>query len=89
MGTHGRDLTSEDASQQNFMAMSVKDYDRLERAIADGKRMSFWRRGTEYLVIPERLRVADGREVILARHPSTGQRMELFIDELDAIETMQ
>ena len=69
-------------------AMSVADYDRLERAIVDGRRLSFWRRGTEFLVIPERLKLANGREVILARHPSTGQRMELFIDELDAIEVI-
>ena len=48
-----------------------------------------WRRGTEFLVIPERLKLANGREVVLARHPSTGQRMELFIDELDAIEMIR
>lgn len=70
-------------------AMSVADYDRLERAIVDGRRLSFWRRGTEFLVIPERLKLANGREVIMARHPSTGQRMELFIDELDAIEVIR
>ena len=70
-------------------AMSVADYDRLERAIVDGRRLSFWRRGTEFLVIPERLKLLNGREVILARHPSTGQRMELFIDELDAIEVIR
>ena len=70
-------------------AMSVADYDRLERAIVEGRRLSFWRRGTEFLVIPERLKLANGREVILARHPSTGQRMELFIDELDAIEVIR
>ncbi len=71
------------------MNMSVRDYDRLERAIVDGQRTSFWRRGTEYLVIPERLRLAGGREVIIARHPSTGQRLELFLDELDAIELVR
>jgi hypothetical protein len=69
--------------------MSVGDYDRLERAIVDGKRISIWRRGTEYLVIPDQLRLAGGREVILARHPSTGQRLELFLDELDAIEIVR
>ena len=70
-------------------AMSVADYDRLERAIVDGRRLSFWRRGTEFLVIPERLKLANGREVVLARHPSTGQRMELFIDELDSIQLIR
>jgi len=71
------------------MGMSVRDYDRLERAIVDGKRLSFWRRGTEYTVIPERLRVVNSREVVIARHPSTGGRLELYIDELDAIEPVR
>ena len=71
------------------MAMSVADYDRLERAIVDGRRLSFWRRGTEYIVIPERLRIADRREVVMARHPSTGHKLELFVDEIDAIEAVQ
>jgi hypothetical protein len=71
------------------MDMSVKDYDRLERAIVEGTRISIWRRGTEYLVIPERLRLANGREVIHARHPSTGGQMQLFLDELDAIEVLR
>jgi hypothetical protein len=71
------------------MDMSVRDYDRLERAIVEGTRISIWRRGTEYLVIPERLRLSDGREVIHARHPSTGAHMDLYLDELDAIEVLR
>jgi hypothetical protein len=71
------------------MDMSVADYDRLERAIVDGKRISIWRRGTEYLVIPDQLKLAGSREVILARHPSTGARLELFLDEVDAIEIVR
>ncbi|MBL0169438.1 MAG: hypothetical protein IPP90_01750 [Gemmatimonadaceae bacterium] len=71
------------------MMLSVVQYDRLEHAIMKGLRMVFTRRGTEYLVIPERLRIDAGREVILARHPSTGHRLELFIDELDGLESVQ
>ena len=71
------------------MALSVAQYDRLEHAIAKGLRLALMRRGTEFLVIPERLRLDGGREVILARHPSTGQRLDLFIDELDSIEIVQ
>lgn len=71
------------------MALSVAQYDRLEHAITKGMRLALMRRGTEYLVIPERLRLADGREVIHARHPSTGHRLELFVDELDSIEIVK
>ncbi len=66
--------------------LSVAEYDRLERAITDHKRVALRRRGREHLVIPERLRLVQGREVITTRHPSTGHRMELFVDEIDAVE---
>lgn len=68
------------------MPLSVAEYDRLERAISDRTRIALYRSGREYLVIPERLRLEKGREVITTRHPSTGHRMELFVDELDAVE---
>ena len=71
------------------MPLSVVQYDRLEHAIAKRIRLALTRRGTEYLVIPERLRIDAGREVIEARHPSTGHRLELFVDELDGIEVVR
>ncbi len=68
------------------MIFSVKQYDALERAIISGSRIAVRRRGSEYLVVAERLRISNGREVIDARHPSTGHRLELFLDELDGFE---
>jgi hypothetical protein len=70
------------------MALTVAEYDRLERAVIDGRRLALRRRGTEYLVIPERLRLVDGREQVVARHPSTGHRLELFVDDLDAVDVV-
>lgn len=69
--------------------LSSSQYDQLERAITDGTRLAIMRRGTEFLVIPERLRLVNGREVIVARHPSTGQHIELVLDELDALELVK
>ena len=71
------------------MQPTTAQYDLLERAIIDGTRLMIMRRGTEYVVIPERLRVEGGREVIVARHPSTGHRLELIIDEIDTIEAVR
>ena len=71
------------------MSLSVAQYDRLEHAIAKRIRLSLTRRGTEYMVVPERLRIDNGREVIVARHPSTGHRLELFVDELDSVEAVK
>jgi len=71
------------------MRLSTAQYDVLERAIVDGTRLAIRRRGTEYLVIPERLRVENGKEVIVARHPSTGHRLELVLDELEQLEAVR
>jgi hypothetical protein len=71
------------------MRLSTAQYDVLERAIVDGTRLAIRRRGTEYLVIPERLRVENGKELIVARHPSTGHRLELVLDELEQLEAVR
>jgi hypothetical protein len=71
------------------MQLSTRQYDLLERAIVDGSRITIMRRGSEYVVIPERLRVDGGREIIVARHPSTGHRLELVIDEIDYLEVIR
>lgn len=69
--------------------MSVTQYDALERAITDGRRISVFRRGTEFLVIPERLVLRNSRECIEARHPTTGDHLTLWIDEAETVEILR
>ena len=72
------------------MAQLTHDqYDALESAITNGIRIAVWRRGTEYIVVPRRLRLADGREAIEAMHPTTGHELTLYVDEVDAIEVVR
>jgi hypothetical protein len=72
------------------MAQLTHDqYDALERAITNGVRIAVWRRGTEYIVVPQRLRLANGREAIEAMHPTTGHELTLYVDEVDAIEVVR
>jgi len=61
-------------------------YEILERALADRSRVAVVRRGIELVVVPERLRVVTGREVVDARHPTTGDSLMLYLDELDTVE---
>jgi hypothetical protein len=68
--------------------LTAAQYDALERAIADGRRLSVWRRGTEYLVVVDRLRLNEGREALEAHHPTTGDRLTLFIYELEGSEVV-
>ena len=66
--------------------LSPAEYDRLERAIMDGRRIALVRQGRDVVVIPLRLFLQNGREVIEARHPTTGDIITRVIDDLDAVE---
>jgi hypothetical protein len=69
--------------------LTHKQYDALERAIVDSTRIAVQRRGTEYIVVPTRLGLSKGREALEARHPTTGEPMTLYIDEVDAIDVVR
>jgi len=69
--------------------LSVAEYDELERAIIDGRRIAVFRRGTEYLVIPRALRMRDGDEVIEAIHPTTGEEIRFAISELSSVAVVK
>jgi hypothetical protein len=66
--------------------LSPRDYDLLERAVMDGKRIALVRQGRDVVVVPLRLFMRDGREVIEARHPTTGDLITRVIEDLDAVE---
>lgn len=69
--------------------LTHKQYDILERAISGGKRIAAYRRGTEYVVIPTRLRIIKGREAVEATHPTTGDGITLYLDEMDSFEVVK
>jgi len=68
--------------------LTPKEFDRLERAIEDGRRIAVIRQGRELVVVPMRLRVQAGREIIEARHPTTGESITLRLDDLDGLEVV-
>jgi hypothetical protein len=69
--------------------LTVAQYDALENAIRDGSRIAVWRRGSEFIVIPERLVLRGRREAIEARHPTTGHALTLWVDEAETIEVLR
>jgi hypothetical protein len=69
--------------------LTHRQYDVLERAILDGTRIAVRRRGTEYVVVPQRLLLRGGRESIEARNPTTGDHLVLHVDEIDGIEAVR
>jgi len=68
--------------------LTHEEYERLERAVVRGDRIIVYRRGTEYIVIPLALSTREGREVLEAQNPTTGDSLMLFLDELEQIEVV-
>lgn len=66
--------------------LTHEQYDALERAVLDGTRITVFRRGTEYVVVPRALRMRGNREAIEATNHITGDGIVLYLDEVDAIE---
>lgn len=71
------------------MHMTVAQYDALESAIRDGRKVVVRRRRQDVVVVPERLALRNRREAIEARHPTTGDRLVLYIDEAESIEVVR
>jgi hypothetical protein len=72
-----------------MVQLTVRQYDDIEAAIRDGRRVVVTRRHQDVIVIPERLAIRNRREVIEARHPTTGDQLVLFIDEVERIEVVR
>lgn len=69
--------------------LTPADYDALERAIADATRVVVMRRGTEYVIVPRRLRTEGRREVIEATNPTTGDALAFSLDDIDTINVVR
>ena len=69
--------------------LTTAQYDALESAITNRTRVAIYRRGAEYVVVPERLRTDRGRELLESTHPATGDRLRFFLDEVDEIEVVR
>jgi len=68
--------------------LTPAEFDRLERAVVEGRRVAVVRGGRELVVFPTRLHLRDGREVLDAVHPVTGDALSLRIDDLDRVEVI-
>lgn len=70
------------------MRLNTMQYDALEAAVRDERRVVVVRRGTEFIIVPARLRQVKGRDAIEAMHPTTGDTMQFILDDLDTLEVV-
>lgn len=68
--------------------LTHRQYDALESAITHERRISIYRRGTEFVGVPKRLHSDGGREAVDVLHPTTGEEVTLYLDEIERLEVM-
>ncbi len=68
--------------------LTHRQYDSLESAIAHGRRVSIYRRGTEFIGIPKRFSSKGQREAVEMLHPTTGEEITVFLDEIDRLDVV-
>ena len=68
--------------------LTVRQYDALESAITRGNRVSIYRRGTEYVGVPQRLFSQGQREAVDILHPTTGELITVYLDEIERLEVV-
>ena len=69
--------------------LTHRQYDALESAITHGRRISIRRRGSEYVGIPKKLWSEGQREALSLLHPTTGEIITIYLDEIDQIEVVR
>ncbi len=74
--------------ENSVKQLNHRQYDSLESAITNEKRVSIYRRGSEYVGIPKRLHSDGQREAVDLLHPTTGEIVTLFLDEIDRLEVV-
>lgn len=68
--------------------LTHRQYDALESAIINGRRVSIFRRGTEYVGVPRRLWSEGQREAVALLHPTTGEEITVYLDEIERLEVV-
>jgi hypothetical protein len=63
--------------------------DQLERAARDGLRVALTRRGTEYVVVAQRVTSIDQHEALIGWLPMTGEELTFRLDELESFQVIE
>ena len=63
--------------------------DQLERAARDGLRVALTRRGTEYVVVAQRVASIDQHDALIGWLPMTGEELTFRLDEMESFQVIE
>lgn len=73
---------------QEFQSITPASLDALERAVREHLRVALRRRGTEYVVVAERLESSGRDDVLTGRLPMTGEPLAFRLRELESFAVL-
>jgi len=76
------------AAIREYRSLTPDALDALERAVREGRRVALRRRGTEYVVVAERLVAGDRDELLEARLPMTGELLQFQLRDLESFAVL-
>jgi hypothetical protein len=71
-----------------YRALTPEALDALERAVRERRRVALRRRGTEYVVVAERLDTGEREEALEGRLPMTGEILEFPLRDLESFAVL-
>jgi hypothetical protein len=71
-----------------FRSLTPEALDALERAVRERRRVALSRRGTEYVVVAERLDTGNRDETLEARLPMTGEVLSFRLRDLEVFSVL-
>ena len=63
--------------------------DQLERAARDGLRVTLTRRGTEYVVVAQRVTSINQHDALIGWLPMTGEELTFRLDEMESFQVIE
>ena len=63
--------------------------DQLERAARDGLRVALSRRGTEYVVVAQRVTSIEQHDALVGWLPMTGEELTFRLEEIDSFQVIE
>lgn len=73
---------------REYRALTPEALDALERAVRERRRVALRRRGTEYVVVAERLETGARDETLEGRLPMTGEVLSFRLRELETFTVL-
>jgi hypothetical protein len=73
---------------REYHSLTPESLDALERAAREHRRVALRRRGTEYVVVAERLETSGRDDVLAARLPMTGELLTFRLHDLESFAVL-